>query len=202
MMGKDVWAFFLYFEDDFAGRYEGQSIRCEKNSLAVASGSTSATATVDATGGNPPKILASLTSEGADYKSITLILDRAIGKGSLQDSIQQDLAVLTKGGEGYKEVSWAPVNRGGLEVLWIFSPSKLHSQRGPLKDLLEALGAKVNRSVFAGFSDYAGGVEMDDFIIADDPTMSYQLELLLEDGSKSEINDFAALEFTKTTSQQ
>jgi hypothetical protein len=202
MMGKDVWAFFLYFEDDFAGGYEGYSIRCEKGSLEVANGPTSATATINTSDGNPPKILASLTSEGSGYKAITLVLDRAIGKGSLQDSIQQDLAVLTKGGEGYKEASWAPVNRGGLEVLWVFSPSKFHSQRGPLKDLLEALGAKVNRSVFADFRDYAGGIEMDDFIIADDPKMSYQLELLLDDGSKSEINDFAALEFTKTTSQQ
>jgi hypothetical protein len=202
MMGKDVWVFFLYFEDDFAGRYEGYSIRCEKDSLAVANGSTSATATINAADENPPKILASLASDGTDYKSITLIMDRAIGKGSLQDSIQQDLAVLTAADDGSKEASWAPVNRGGLEVLWIFSPSKFHSQRGPLKDLLEALGAKVNRSLLAGFSDYAGGREMDDFIIADDPTMSYQLELLLEDGSKSEINDFAALELTKISSQR
>jgi hypothetical protein len=182
MMGRDVWAFFLYFKDDFAGGYEGYSIRCEKDSLVVANGSTTATAKINAVDGNPPKVLASLTSDGSDYKTVTLILDRAIGRGSLQDSIQQDLAVLAKGADQYKEASWAPVNRSGLEVLWVFSPSKLHSQRGPLKDLLEALGAKVNRSVFADFRDYAGGAEMDDFMIADDPTMSYQLGLMLDDG--------------------
>jgi hypothetical protein len=196
MMGKDVWAFFLYFDDDFAGRYEGYRIRCEKDSLVVAHGSTSATAAINAVDEKPPEIRASLRSNGTDYKSLRLILDRAIGKDSLQDSIQQELVVLASGEDGYKEASWAPVNRSGSEVLWIFS-SESRSQRGHLKDLLQALGAKVNRSLIAGFRDYAGGREMDDFIIADDPSMSYQIGLTLDDGSDLEINDWAALEFVK-----
>jgi hypothetical protein len=69
-----------------------------------------------------------------------------------------------------------------------------------LKDLLEALGAKVNRSVLAGFRDYAGGREMDDFIIADDPAMAYQIGLVVDQGPPDlEINDWAALEFVETT---
>jgi len=199
MMGKDVWAFFLYFSDGFAGRFEGYRIRCEKESLAVAHGSTSATAAINTVDENPPEIRASLRSNGAGYKNIRLILDRAIGKDSLQDSIQQELVALTNGEDGYKDVSWAPVNRGGVEVLWVFSSESL-SQRGPLKDLLQALGATVNRSVLAGFRDYAGGREMDDFIIADDPSMAYQIGLMLEDGSRLEINDWAGFEFVQNLS--
>jgi hypothetical protein len=196
MMGKEVWAFFLHFETDGSRSYR---VRCEKESLAVAHGSTSATATINAVDGSPPKILASLTSDGTDYKRVALVLDRAIGKGSLQDSIQEDLAVLTGGGDGYKDASWAPVNRDGLEVLWIFSSSGFPSQRGQLKDLLEALGAHVSRSLFAGFRDYAGGREMDDFVIADDPAMSYQLGLSLDPGKTgAEINDWASLELLDT----
>jgi hypothetical protein len=196
MLGKDVWAFFLCFETEGSRSY---SVRCEKDSLVVASGSTSATATIKTMDGNPPKILASITSNGIDYKKINLILDRAVGKDSLQDSIQQELAMVTSGEDGHMEASWAPV-KGSSEVLWIFSSSGPGSQRGPLKDLLEALGAKVNRSVLAGFSDYAGGREMDDFIIADDPEMSYQIGLVLEQArTDPEINDWAALEIRETT---
>jgi hypothetical protein len=198
MMGKDVWAFFLYFGDDFMGRYEGYRIRCEKDSLVVAHGSTSATAAINAADEKPPRIRASLRSNGTDYKNIRLILDRAIGKDSLQDSIQQELIAIANGEDGYKEASWAPVNRSGSEVLWIFSSDVL-SQRGPLKDLLQALGATVNRSVSAGLRDYAGGREMDDFIIADDPSMAYQVGLFLEDGSDLEINDWAGLKFVENS---
>ncbi|MDA4123777.1 MAG: hypothetical protein OK456_11415 [Thaumarchaeota archaeon] len=193
MMGKDVWAFFLYFSSD---RYVSYAIRCEKDSLVVTHGSTSATAAVTAPEGNPPKVLASLRLDGTDYKTVTLVLDRAIGKGSLQDSIQQELLELTIGEDGYKEASWTPVNRSGLELLWIFDAGS-RSQTGHLKDLLQGLGAEVIRPVSAGFGDHAGGKEMDDFVIADDPTMSYQIGLALDDGSKSEINDWAALEFVK-----
>jgi hypothetical protein len=192
MMGKDVWAFFLYFETD---RDRSYSVKCEKDSLTIADGSTSATATISTPDGNPPKILVRMTSNRIDYEKINLILDRAIGKGSLQDSIQQELTT-ANGGDGYKEASWAPVKGSGVEVLWIFSSSGF--QRGHLKDLLEALGAKVNRSVIAGFRDYAGGREMEDFIIADDPTMSFQLGLVLEDGS-SEINDWAGFKFVENS---
>jgi hypothetical protein len=69
----------------------------------------------------------------------------------------------------------------GVEVVWIFSSSGF--QRGNLKDLLEVLGA--------------GGKETGDFIIADDPAMSYQIGLMLEGGSKSQINDWAGFEFVK-----
>ena len=196
MMGKDVWAFFLYFDDGLAGRYEGYRIRCEKDSLAVAHGSTSAIAAIDAVDERPPGIRASLRSNGSDFKHIRLILDRAIGKGSLQDSIQQELVVLAGGEDGNREASWAPVNRGGSEVLWIFSSESL-SQRGPLNELLQALGATVNRSAVAGLRDYVGGREMDDFIIADDPSMAYQVGLVLEDGSGLDINDWAGLGFVK-----
>jgi hypothetical protein len=193
MMGKDVWIFFLYFGDDFAGMGEDYRIRCEKDSLVVTNRSTSATVTINAVDGNPPKILARLTSNGTDYKKIRLILDRAIGKGPLQDSIQEELTVLSEGEGGYKEAGWAPVKRASSEVVWIFSSGSL-SERGPLKDLLEALGAKVSRSEFASFRDYAGGTEMDGFIIADDPTMSYQLGIMLEDGrADSEINDWTGM---------
>jgi hypothetical protein len=105
--------------------------------------------------------------------------------------------VLNSGEDGSKEAKWAPVKGSGVEVLWLFSSSGF--QRGHLRDLLEALGAKVNRSLIAGFCDYAGGREMDDFIIADDPAMSYQLGLVLEDRTGPEINDWAALEFGETT---
>jgi hypothetical protein len=74
-----------------------------------------------------------------------------------------------------------------VEVLWIFSSSGF--QRGHLKDLLEVLGAKVNRLVFSGFRDHAGGRQMDDFLIADDPAMSYQIGLMVDGGSNLEIND-------------
>jgi hypothetical protein len=195
MKDKEIWAFFLYFESYGSRSY---AIQSEKGSLAVANGSMSASATISAVDGNPPKILASLKSNGTDYKEITLILDRAVGKDSLQDSIQQELAALSSGEDGFKEVSWAPVKRDA-EVLWIFSSPGILSHRGPLKDLLEVLGAKVNRSVFA---DNLGGNEMDDFIIADDPAMSYQIGLVLEDGSKSEVNDWAALKFVETTPLQ
>ena len=197
MLGKDIWAFFLYF-DDSPDRYEGYTIRCEKDSLIVTHGSTSATAALSAMDGNPPKILAGLTAGGTDCKTITLVLDRALGKGPLQDSIQQELVKLIVGEDGHKEADWAPVNRSGLELLWIFDEGS-RSQRGHLKDLLQALGAEVSRSIFAGFRDYAGGREMDDFVIADDPAMSYQIGLALDDGSNSEINDWAALEFVKKT---
>jgi len=199
MMGKEVWAFFLYFETDASRSYR---IKCEKESLVVTHGSTSATATISAVDGSPPKILASLTSDGTDYKRVALVLDRAIGKGSLQDSIQEDLAVLGGGGDGYKDATWAPVNRDGLEVLWIFSHSGFPSQRGPLKDLLEALGARVNRSLFAGFRDYAGGREMDDFVIADDQAMLYQIGLSLDPGKTGpEVTDWASLELVETALQ-
>jgi hypothetical protein len=82
-----------------------------------------------------------------------------------------------------------------VEVLWIFSSSGF--QRGHLKDLLEVLGAKVNRSLSAGSRVDAGGRDMDDFIIADDPAMSYQIGLVLDGGSKFETNDWAGLEFVK-----
>jgi hypothetical protein len=197
IMGKEVWAFFLYFETDGSRSYR---VRCEKDSLVVDAGSTFATATIKAVDGDPPKIFASITSNGIDYKKISLVLDRAIGKDSLQDSIQQELTMLTNGEGGRMEASWAPVKGRGSEVLWIFSSSGLTSQRGPLKDLLEALGAKVNRSVLAGFRDYAGGREMDDFIIADDPAMAYQIGLVVDQGPPDlEINDWAALEFVETT---
>jgi len=198
-MGKEVWAFFLYFETDASRSYR---IKCEKESLVVTHGSTSATATISAVDGSPLKILASLTSDGTDYKRVALVLDRAIGKGSLQDSIQEDLAVLGGGGDGYKDATWAPVNRDGLEVLWIFSHSGFPSQRGPLKDLLEALGARVNRSLFAGFRDYAGGREMDDFVIADDQAMLYQIGLSLDPGKTGpEVTDWASLELVETALQ-
>jgi len=177
MMGKDIWVFFLYFESDGSRSY---SLRCERDSLAVANGSTSATAAIKAVDGNPPKILASMRLNGADYERINLILDRAIGKGSQQDSIQQELATLTRGEDGYKEASWSPVKGNGLEVVWIFSSSGF--QRSHLKDLLEVLGA---------------GRETGDFMIADDPAMSYQIGLMMEGGSNSEINDWAGLEFVK-----
>jgi hypothetical protein len=177
MMGKDIWVFFLYFESDGSRSY---SVRCERDSLAVANGSTSATAAIKAVDGNPPKILASMRLNGADYERINLILDRAIGKGSLQDSIQQELATLTRGEDGYKEASWSPVKGIGLEVVWIFSSSGF--QRSHLKDLLEVLGA---------------GRETGDFMIADDPAMFYQIGLMMEGGSNSEINDWAGLEFVK-----
>jgi len=195
MMDKDVWAFFLCFGDNFAGRYDGYRIRCEKDSLAVAKGSTSATTAINAVDARPPEVRASLRSNGIDLKTIRLTLDRAIGKDSLQDSIQQELTLFASGEDGCKEVSWAPVDRSGSEVLWIFSSESL-SQRGPLKDLLQALGATVNQSVPSGFRDY-GGREMDDFIIADDPSMMYQIGLTLVDGSDLEINDWAGLEFVK-----
>jgi hypothetical protein len=194
MMGKDIWMFFLYFETDESRSY---SIQCEKTSLVVVNGSTSASTTISAVDGNPPKILATLTSNGTDYKEIRLVLDRAVGKDSLQDSIQQELTVLNKEENGYTQADWAPVKRDGVEVLWIFSSTGFLSHRSPLKDLLEALGAKVNRSVFA---DNLGGNEMDDFIIADDPTMAYQIGLVLEYGSKLEVNDWTALKFAETTS--
>jgi hypothetical protein len=197
IMGKDVWAFFLYFESDTSRSYR---LRCEKYSLVVDNGSASATARIDAVDGNPPKIFANITSNGIDYKKVNLILDRAVGKDLLQDSIQEELTMTTKGEDGHKEVSWAPVKGRSSEVLWVFSSSGITSQRGPLKDLLEALGAKVNKSVLAGFRDYAGGNEMEDFIIADDPAMSYQLGLVLDQGrTDPEINDWAALEFVETT---
>jgi hypothetical protein len=167
-----------------------------KDSLVVAKGSTSATAAIGTVDENPPEVRASLRSNGIDLKAMRLTLDRAIGKGSLQDSIQQELPFPADGEGGDKEASWAPVDRSGSEVLWIFSSESL-SQRGPLKDLLQALGATVNRSVFSGFRDYAGGREMDDFIIADDPSMAYQIGLMLDDGSDLEINDWAGLEFVK-----
>jgi hypothetical protein len=195
MMGKDVWAFFLYFEPDGSRSY---GVKCEKDTLTVANGSTSATAKIKTVDGNPPQILARIASNGIDYNKISLILDRAVGKGSLQDSIQQELTLLDGGVEGNEEASWAPVKGSGVELLWIFSSSGF--QRGHLKDLLEALGAKVNRSLIAGFRDYAGGREMDDFIIADDPAMSYQLGLVLDQGrTDPEINDWATLEFVETT---
>jgi hypothetical protein len=197
IMGKDVWAFFLYFETDASRSY---SFRCEKDSLVVDNGSAYAKASISAVDGNPPKIVVRMTSNGIDYKKLSLVLDRAVGKDSQQDSIQQELAMLASGEDGYKEASWAPVKGGSSEVLWIFSSSGLASQRGPLKDLLHALGAKVNKSVFAGFRDYAGGREMDDFIIADDPAMAYQIGLVLDQGrNELEINDWAALELVEST---
>jgi zinc-ribbon domain len=192
MMGKDIWVFFLYFENDSTSG--GYRIQCEKDSLEVAHGSSSASATVKAVDGNPPGLLASLTTSGTDYKKIKLILDRAIGRDSLQDSIQQELTVLTQGEGGFKEASWAPVKGNGVEVLWIFSSGFL-SHRGPLKDVLEALGAQVNRSVFA---DGFGGKQMDDLIIADDPTMGYQIGLKMEHGlTNAEVYDWAPFEFVK-----
>lgn len=195
-MDEEIWAFLLYFEAD--GR-QACSLRSEKDSLAVSHGSTSATATITTVEGSPPGVLASLTSEGADFKTATLVLDRAIGKGSLQDSMQQELAVLTPGQDGYKEASWATIDRADLEVLWIFSKS--HSEKGHLKDLLATLGAKVSRSPFASFGDYAGGKEMEDFVIRDDPTMLYQIGLMLDCAGADSVTDWAELKFVETTRQ-
>jgi len=63
----------------------------------VANGSISATAAIKTVDGSPPKILSSMTSNGEDDARIKLILDRAIGNGWLQDSIQQELTALTCG---------------------------------------------------------------------------------------------------------
>ena len=186
--GKDVWIFLLYFETDWSRNY---TIKCEKDSLSVSKDSATACATVSTVQGSPPKLLASLKSEGAGSKRVALVLDRAIGKGSLQDSIQQDFMTM-KDDENFKEGNWTPVRRDGEDFLWIFHSPGFISHRGPLKDVLEALGAKVNRSMFA---DNLGGNEMEDFIISDDPTMSYQLGLILDSTDNSQMTDWTGLQF-------
>ena len=101
IMGEDVWVFFLYCESES----QNYSIQCDKDTLSVTNGSTTVSASIRALDENPPRILGSLTSNGTDYNKIKLILDRAVGKGSLQDSIQEELTVLTKGEEGSMETS-------------------------------------------------------------------------------------------------
>jgi hypothetical protein len=192
--GKDLWIFFLYFESES----RNYSIQCDKDSLEVVHGSTTASAKISTVDGNPPRILASLKSDGNDYDKIKLVLDRAVGKGTLQDSLQQEISVLTNMDDGYGESSWSPVKRDGVEVLWVFSSPGIMAHRGPLKDVLEALGAKVNRSMLA---DNLGGNEMEDFIIADDPEMLYQLGLVLEYESKSEVNDWTGFELVEQESR-
>jgi len=186
--GKDVWIFLLYFETDGSRNYE---IQCEKDKLSLSEDALAASATMRTEQGSSPRLLASLESTGVGGKRVALVLDRAIGKGSLQDSIQQDFMAL-KVGENFKEGSWSPVRRETADFLWIFPNPGLISHRGPLKDMLEALGAKVNRSMFA---DNLGGNEMDDFIISDDPTMSYQLGLVLEGDKNSQVSDWMGLRF-------
>ncbi len=188
---KDVWIFLLYFENEGGRNY---TLQCEKDSLSVSKGSTTATATVSTVQGSSPRLLASLRSDGSRRTRVALVLDRAIGKKSLQDSIQQDFITL-EDGETFKEGSWSPVRRDGADFLWIFHSPGVISHRGPLKDMLEALGAKVNRSIFA---DNLGGNEMEDFIISDDPTMSFQLGLTLNISDNSEITDWAGLLFKET----
>lgn len=192
IFGKDVWIFLLYFESDWNRNY---ALLCERDSLSVSKESTTVNASISTVQGNPPKLLASLRSNGATKKRIVLILDRAIGKGSLQDSIQQNFMTL-KDDECFKEGSWTPVRRDEADFLWIFHSPGSISHRGPLKDMLESLGAKVNRSMFA---DNLGGNEMDDFIISDDLTMSYQLGLTLDSSDNSQITDWTDLQFKETS---
>jgi len=194
MMGKDIWAFFVYFDNTGGRSYRIQS---EKDTLTLLNGGSVATATIKSVDGDPPKLVVNLSARGTDYKKITITLDRAIGRDSLQDSIQQDIVVLTPEENGLKEVSWSPEKGNGVEMLWIFS-SGFISHRGPLKDLLETTGAQVNRSIFA---DGFGGRQMQDFVIADSPDMSYQIGLSMELGfAKSQIDPvWSGLEFSEVT---
>jgi len=145
MLGKDIWAFFLYSETEGSRSY---SVRCEKDSLVVTNGSTSATATIIAVDGNPPKILASITSNGIDYKKISLILDRAVGKDSLQDSIQQELTMLTSGEDGHKEAEEARkgMKRDRSEVTYSAQPVLLVGTDSRIEEIVQHEAKRIGLS--------------------------------------------------------
>jgi hypothetical protein len=170
MMGEDIWAFLLFFENAFS---RDSALKFGKNSLSVNYRSSKATATLRADNEEKRKLMVLLNSSGIDFKKLKVDLARLTPGG---DELVEQLGELEKGDAASKELTWAPVSRSGTELLWVF-PTSMHGHHGALKDAIEVLGAKVNRSLFA---DGYGKRQMDDFVLADDEKMSYRIDLLMQ----------------------
>ncbi|MDA4130488.1 MAG: zinc ribbon domain-containing protein [Thaumarchaeota archaeon] len=170
MMGMDIWAFMIYFENALSG---DNALKFEKSSLSVIHDSSNATAELRTDYADKRKLIVTLNSTGTDFKKLRVNLTRITPSG---DKLVEQLGEFGKDNAGPKELSWAPVSRTGAELLWVF-PTSIHGRHGALKDAIEQLGAKVNRSVFA---DGYGRRQMDDFILADGEKMNYRIELAME----------------------
>jgi hypothetical protein len=170
MMGKDIWAFMLYFGNALS---DGTVLRFGKSSLSLIHDLSKATAELKADDTDRRNLIVTLNSTGRDFKKLRVNLTRLTPGG---DELVEQLAEIEKDEAGPKELSWTPVALNGADLLWVF-PTSIHGSHGALKDAIELLGAKVNRSVFA---DGHGRRQMDDFILADDEKMDYRIELVME----------------------
>ena len=170
MMGQDIWAFMLYFENVLSGK---GALKFGKSSCSVIHGSSNATAESRIDNSDSSKLKVVVNSTGRDFKKLRVNLIRTTPGG---DELVERLGEFDKDDAGLKELSWSPVNRVGAGLLWIF-PASIIGRHGALKDAIELLGAKVNRSVFA---DGYGRRQMDDFILADGEKIGYQIELVME----------------------
>jgi len=170
MMGKDIWAFMLYFEKTLSN---DNALKFVKSSLSLIHGLSKATAELRVDNADRRKLIVILNSTGTDFKKLRLNLIRITPGG---DELVEQLGEFNKDDIGPKELSWVPVNRSGAELLWVF-PTSIHDRHGALKEAIELLGAKVNRSVFA---DGYGRRQMEDFILVDSEKMDYRIELVME----------------------
>jgi hypothetical protein len=170
MMGKDLWAFMIYYDNAPSG---DNALKFGKSSLSVVHDMSNVTADLRADNADKRKLIVTLNSTGKDFKKLRVNLTRMTPGG---DELEEKLGEFSKDDLGPKVVSWTPVNRTGAELLWVF-PTSLLGRHGALKDAIEQLGAKVNRSVFA---DGYGRRQMDDFILADGGKMDYRIKLVME----------------------
>ena len=186
MMGKDIWAFLLYFGDAISS---DNALKFGKSSLSVTHESSNAIAELRADDADKRKLVATLSSTGKDYKKLRMSVNRVTPNGF---ELVEVLGEFGKDGGNQKESTWAPTNRSGAELLWIFHAG-IFSRHGPLKDAIEKLGGKVNRSLFAD----AGQRQMDDFILADDENMRYKVELVMERHFGSHVNDSTTMKYAR-----
>jgi len=170
MMGQDIWAFMLYFENVFSGN---SALKFGKSSCSVIHGSSNATAELRADNSDSSKLKVIVNSTGSDFKKLKVNLIRSTPGG---DKLVERLGEFDKDDAGPKELSWSPVNRICAELLWVF-PTSIIGRHSAFKDAIELLGAKVNRSIFA---DGYGRRQMDDFILADGEKLGYKIELVME----------------------
>ena len=170
MMGQEIWAFMLYFENLLSGN---SALKFGKSSCSVIHGSSNATAELRTDNSDSSKLKVIVNSTGSDFKKLRVNLIRTTSGG---DEQVEQLGEFDKDETGPKELLWSPVNRVGAELLWVF-PTSILGHHGAFKDAIELLGCKVNRSLFA---DGYGRRQMDDFVLADGEKMDYKIELVME----------------------
>jgi hypothetical protein len=170
MMGQDIWAFMLFFENQLSS---DNGLKFGKSVLSAIHGSSNVTAELRMDNSDSSKLKVIVNTTGRDFKKLRVNLIRTSPSG---DKMVEQLGEFDKDDAGPKELSWSPFNRVGAELLWVF-PTGIIGRHGALKDAIELIGAKVNRSVFA---DGYGRRQMVDFILADGEKLGYEIELVME----------------------